>query len=121
VRAVNIDPHLWKNANLQAGAVLTLYCPCGSHPAPGIAYSEIAEEIASAQGLRPVVTPTSDRHLRVAQSNISDAQFLQVPAASLDELKEGIKRFPAIFDVDRHATACLARAVPLHGAINHGV
>ncbi len=46
-------------------------------PAPGIAYSDIAEEIASANGLRPVVTPTRDRHLRVAQSNISDAQFLQ--------------------------------------------
>ncbi len=46
-------------------------------PAPGIAYSDIAGEIASANGLRPVVTPTRDRHLRVAQSNISDAQFLQ--------------------------------------------
>jgi phage protein D len=50
-------------------------------PAPGIAYSEIAEEVASANGLRPVVTATRDQHLRVAQSNISDAQFLQELAA----------------------------------------
>ncbi len=54
---------------------------CGSHPAPGIAYSEIAEEIASANGLRPVVTATRDQHLRVSQSNISDAHFLQELAA----------------------------------------
>src|SRR5690242_828606 len=46
-------------------------------PAPGILYSEIAEEIASQHGLTAVVTPTKTRHLRVAQSNISDAQFLQ--------------------------------------------
>lgn len=46
-------------------------------PGPGISYSEIAEEIASANGLRPVVTSSKDRHLRVAQSNISDAQFLK--------------------------------------------
>lgn len=46
-------------------------------PAPGILYSEIAEDIAKQQGLTAVVTPTKTRHLRVAQSNISDAQFLQ--------------------------------------------
>lgn len=50
-------------------------------PAPGIAYSDIAEEIASANGLRPVVTASRDQHLRVAQSNVSDAQFLQELAA----------------------------------------
>ncbi len=46
-------------------------------PAPGILYSEIAEEIAGANGLTPVVTPTKGRHLRVTQSNVSDAQFLK--------------------------------------------
>ena len=46
-------------------------------PAPGILYSEIAEQIASANGLRPVVTPTIGYHLRVAQSNQSDAIFLK--------------------------------------------
>ena len=46
-------------------------------PAPGILYSEIAEEIAAANGLTPVVTPTKGAHLRVTQSNISDAQFLK--------------------------------------------
>lgn len=46
-------------------------------PAPGILYSEIAEEIASANGLTPMVTPTKVRHLRVTQSNVSDAQFLK--------------------------------------------
>ncbi|MCK7511767.1 MAG: hypothetical protein MZV70_52130 [Desulfobacterales bacterium] len=46
-------------------------------PAPGILYSEIAEEIAGANGLTPVVTPTKARHLRVTQSNVSDAQFLK--------------------------------------------
>ncbi len=46
-------------------------------PAPGILYSEIAEEIATANGLTPVVTPTMGKHLRVSQSNISDAQFLK--------------------------------------------
>lgn len=44
-------------------------------PAPGILYSEIAEEIAAANGLTPVVLPTFGYHLRVTQSNISDAQF----------------------------------------------
>jgi len=28
-------------------------------------------------GLTPVVTPTKGRHLRVVQSNVSDAQFLK--------------------------------------------
>jgi phage protein D len=46
-------------------------------PAPGILYSEIAEEISSANGLKSVVKPTKGQHLRVAQSNISDAQFLK--------------------------------------------
>ena len=46
-------------------------------PAPGMLYSEIAAEIARQHGLSPVVTSTKTRHLRVAQSNISDAQFLQ--------------------------------------------
>jgi len=46
-------------------------------PAPGILYSEIAEEIAKANGLTPVVKPTVGYHLRVVQSNISDAQFLK--------------------------------------------
>lgn len=46
-------------------------------PPPGILYSEIAEEIALANELTPVVVPTVGHHLRVAQSNISDAQFLR--------------------------------------------
>jgi len=50
-------------------------------PAPGILYSEIAEEISSANGLTPFVNPTKGRHLRVVQSNISDAQFLKELAA----------------------------------------
>ncbi len=50
-------------------------------PPPGILYSEIAEEIAAANGLTPVVTPTKGRHLRVVQSNVSDAQFLKELAA----------------------------------------
>jgi len=45
-------------------------------PPPGILYSEIAEEIASNNGLTPVVTPTKGYHLRVVQGNISDAKFL---------------------------------------------
>ncbi len=50
-------------------------------PPPGILYSEIAEEIAAANGLTPVVTPTKGRHLRVVQSNVSDARFLKELAA----------------------------------------
>ncbi len=50
-------------------------------PPPGILYSEIAEEIAAANGLTPVVKPTKARHLRVTQSNVSDAQFLRELAA----------------------------------------
>ena len=46
-------------------------------PAPGILFSEIAEEIAAAHGLTPVVAATVGRHLRVVQSNVSDAQFLK--------------------------------------------
>ncbi len=50
-------------------------------PAPGILYSEIAEEIAAANGLTPMVTPTVGRHLRVVQSNVSDARLLTDLAA----------------------------------------
>jgi len=46
-------------------------------PPPGILYSEIAEEIAARYGLTPKVTPTKVRHLRVVQSNMSDAEFLK--------------------------------------------
>jgi len=46
-------------------------------PSPGILYSEIASEIAKANDLSPVITPTAGRHLRVSQSNQSDAKFLQ--------------------------------------------
>ncbi len=49
-------------------------------PPPGIRYSEIAEEIARAHGLNPVIEPTNTFHLRVAQSNQSDAVFLQALA-----------------------------------------
>ena len=45
--------------------------------APGILYSEIAEEIAAANGLKAFVMPTVGRHLRVVQSNVSDARFLK--------------------------------------------
>ena len=44
---------------------------------PGILYSEIAEQIAAANGLKPFVVPTVGRHLRVVQSNVSDARFLK--------------------------------------------
>lgn len=44
---------------------------------PGILYSEIAQEIAKNNGLKSVITPTRGHHLRVVQSNISDAQFLK--------------------------------------------
>lgn len=46
-------------------------------PPPGILYSEIAEEIAAKHELTPNVTATKTPHLRVAQSNISDAEFLK--------------------------------------------
>jgi len=46
-------------------------------PPPGILYSEIAEAIAGRYGLTPKVTPTKVRHLRVVQSNMSDAEFLK--------------------------------------------
>jgi len=46
-------------------------------PPPGILYSEIAEEIAGKYGLTPRVIETKVRHLRVAQSNVSDAEFLK--------------------------------------------
>ena len=49
-------------------------------PAPGIRYSDIAEQIARAHGLTPVVTPTVGYHLRVVQSNQSDAALLQALA-----------------------------------------
>ncbi|MHB9037908.1 MAG: phage late control D family protein [Armatimonadota bacterium] len=60
-------------------------------PAPGILYSEIAERIASEHGLTPVVTKTVGRHLRVAQGNMSDAQFLkQLAAKSRDKDGKGV-------------------------------
>ncbi len=46
-------------------------------PPPGILYSEIAEAIAARYGLSTKVTPTKGRHLRVVQSNVSDAEFLK--------------------------------------------
>ena len=46
-------------------------------PPPGILHSEIAEEIGAKYGLTPKATPTKGRHLRVVQSNISDAEFLK--------------------------------------------
>lgn len=46
-------------------------------PAPGILYSEIAEQIAKEHGLSPIVEPTIGRHLRVIQGNMSDAAFLK--------------------------------------------
>ncbi len=52
-----------------------------SMPPPGILYSEIAGAIAATNGLTPRVTPTRGRHLRVTQSNMSDAHFLQELAA----------------------------------------
>lgn len=60
-------------------------------PAPGILYSEIAEKIASEHGLTPVVTKTIGRHLRVAQGNVSDAQFLKALATrSRDKDGKGV-------------------------------
>lgn len=40
------------------------------------------------------------------------AAFLKVPAASLDDLKELIERFPDIFDVDRCDPRYLRSALP---------
>lgn len=57
-------------------------------PAPGILYSEIAEKIAAEHGLAPVVTKTVGTHLRVAQGNLSDAQFLKALAVKSRE-KDG--------------------------------
>ena len=60
-------------------------------PAPGVLYSEIAEQVTSEHGLSPVVTKTVGRHLRVAQSNVSDAQFLKALAAkSRDKDGKGV-------------------------------
>ena len=60
-------------------------------PAPGILYSEIAEQIALENGLIPVVQPTVGYHLRVVQSNISDAQFLmQLAAKARDREGDGV-------------------------------
>lgn len=44
--------------------------------APGYRYDEIASEIAKEAGLTPVVEETAGYHLRVAQSNKTDANFL---------------------------------------------
>ncbi|MEN6358284.1 MAG: hypothetical protein ABFD83_14520 [Armatimonadota bacterium] len=58
--------------------------------APGILFSEIAEQIAGEHGLTPVVTKTIGRHLRVAQGSLSDAQFLkQLAAKSRDRDGKG--------------------------------
>lgn len=60
-------------------------------PAPGILYSEIAESIAKEHGLTPVVTKTIGRHLRVAQGNKSDAQFMrELAAKSRDRNGKGV-------------------------------
>jgi len=60
-------------------------------PAPGILYSEIAEQIAREHGLTPVVTKTLGRHLRVVQGNKSDAQFLkELAAKSRDRDGKGV-------------------------------
>ncbi|HOZ49878.1 MAG TPA: hypothetical protein PK468_24970 [Candidatus Hydrogenedentes bacterium] len=60
-------------------------------PAPGMLYSEIAGEIAAANGLIPVVKPTVGYHLRVVQSNISDAQFLkELAEKARDQEGEGV-------------------------------
>ena len=63
-------------------------------PAPGISYSEIAEKVAAEHGLTPVVTKTIGRQLRVAQGNVSDAQFLKALAAkSRDKDGKGVTGF----------------------------
>ncbi len=63
-------------------------------PAPGILYSEIAEKIATEHGLTTVVTKTVGRHLRVAQGNLSDAQFLkELAAKSRDKDGKGVTGF----------------------------
>jgi len=60
-------------------------------PAPGILYSEIAEQIAKEHGLTPVVTKTVGRHLRIAQGSKSDAQFLrELAAKSRDRNGRGV-------------------------------
>ncbi len=60
-------------------------------PAPGILYSEIAEQIAKEHGLTPVVTKTVGRHLRIAQGGKSDAQFLrELAAKSRDRNGKGV-------------------------------
>ena len=60
-------------ANLRFALAVAMRLP----PAPGILYSEIAEQIAQVNGLIPVVAPTVGYHLRVVQSTVSDAQFLK--------------------------------------------
>ena len=70
-------------------------------PAPGILYSEIAEKIAAEHGLKPIVTKTIGRHLRVVQSNISDALFLkQLAAKSRDRDGKGVTGY--VFYVQDH-------------------
>lgn len=60
-------------------------------PAPGILYSEIAEQIAREHGLTPVVRKTVGKHLRVVQANRSDAQFLkELAAKSRDRDGKGV-------------------------------
>ena len=70
-------------------------------PAPGILYSEIAAAIAEKHGLEPVITPTLGFHLRVVQSNISDARFLQDLAAKA-RAKEGAGLAGFAFYVEGH-------------------
>ncbi len=43
-------------------------------PPPGILYSEIAEEIAAANGLTPSVKPTRDRNFLFAKESIENSQ-----------------------------------------------
>ncbi|MHB1462007.1 MAG: phage late control D family protein [Armatimonadota bacterium] len=63
-------------------------------PAPGILYSEIAQQIATEHGLIPVVTKSVGRHLRVAQGGISDAQLLkQLASSSRDKDGSGTAGF----------------------------
>jgi phage protein D len=80
---------------------------------PGILYSEIAEQIAGEHGLTPVVTKTVGRHLRVAQGNKSDAQFLkELAGKSRDRDGKGVTGYVFYVDGDElhfHPRALSAR------------
>jgi len=69
-------------------------------PVPGILYSEIAENIATANGLKPVITPTKTYHLRVTQSNQSDAIFLKELASKACSF-DGISGYSFFIEDDR--------------------